>query len=282
MSTSLLYHALGIRDYGRTDHFASNGRGLAAGTARGSVTRVRLWPWFTPFGHAAIVAWPARRGSPDAHIISETVSFRDSFPIRGLEELEEVVVGVIDDHNIGIEPQAILLKVQHASALNFCIAQALSRALLNREAVKLDPRLCGRDRRDLETDLTSTDLPSIAMIVICQPKKSRNQCECRTGKRLGPRKMPSGRSTGSCEVAGYEIHPSDGADGRAGDRGRLDESYQLCGPADAFRPGHSLADRASRVRGTRCDRTLPGGKRAERRAPSSRSSTSPPRRRASP
>jgi hypothetical protein len=49
MSTSLLYHALGIRDYGRTDHFASNGRRLAASTARGSVARVRLWPWFTPF-----------------------------------------------------------------------------------------------------------------------------------------------------------------------------------------------------------------------------------------
>jgi hypothetical protein len=62
MSTSLLYHALGIRDYGRTDHFASNGRGLAASTARGSVARVRIWPWFTPFGHAAIVAWAARRG----------------------------------------------------------------------------------------------------------------------------------------------------------------------------------------------------------------------------
>jgi hypothetical protein len=49
MSTSLLYHTLGIRDYGRTDHFASNERGLAASTTRGSVARVRIWPWFTPF-----------------------------------------------------------------------------------------------------------------------------------------------------------------------------------------------------------------------------------------
>jgi hypothetical protein len=49
MSTSLFYHALGIRDYGQTDHFASNGRRLAASTARGSVARVRTWPWFTPF-----------------------------------------------------------------------------------------------------------------------------------------------------------------------------------------------------------------------------------------
>ena len=49
MSTSLLYHALDIHDYGRTDHLASNGRRLAASTARGSVARVRLWSWFTPF-----------------------------------------------------------------------------------------------------------------------------------------------------------------------------------------------------------------------------------------
>jgi hypothetical protein len=49
MSTSLLYHALGIRDYGRTDHFASNEGGLAASTTRGSVARVRIWPSFTPF-----------------------------------------------------------------------------------------------------------------------------------------------------------------------------------------------------------------------------------------
>ena len=62
MSISLLYHALGSRDYGRTDHFASNGRGLAASSTRGSVARVRIWPWFAPFGHAAIVTWAARRG----------------------------------------------------------------------------------------------------------------------------------------------------------------------------------------------------------------------------
>jgi hypothetical protein len=49
MSTSLLYHALRIRDYGRTDRLASNGRRLAASTACGSVARVLLWPWFTPF-----------------------------------------------------------------------------------------------------------------------------------------------------------------------------------------------------------------------------------------
>ena len=70
-------------------------------------------------------------------------------------------------------------------------------------------------RRELPGSLHFLVLAII--IIVCRAFRVKDKAE--SGVHLGPWARTYGRSTGSGEVAGHEIDPSDGADGRAGDRG---------------------------------------------------------------
>ena len=67
MSTSLLYHALGIATTDGQITSLPMSEDLPPVRLAARLPAYGFGHGSPPFGHAAIIAWPARRGSPDAH-----------------------------------------------------------------------------------------------------------------------------------------------------------------------------------------------------------------------
>jgi hypothetical protein len=83
---ALVRHATGVG----TDQGLCRRPGIIESAAEPLLDDHYHWPWFTPVGQAAIVAWTARRGSPDAHLSTLALFAIVSYWRRAMIELNTV------------------------------------------------------------------------------------------------------------------------------------------------------------------------------------------------